>query len=55
MREVLSWSVFILLIIGTFGLIFNEFIFGWGVILLVIVVALIFHFLPDKELEKSEA
>ena len=40
---------------GDFGLRSHEFIFGWGVILLVIVVALIFHFLPDKELEKSEA
>ena len=30
MREVLNWSVFILLFIGTFGLIFNEFIFSWG-------------------------
>ena len=30
MREVLNWSVFILLIIGTLGLLINEFVFDWG-------------------------
>jgi len=30
MREVAKLSVFILLIIGTLGLLINEFIFDWG-------------------------
>jgi len=30
MREVAKLSAFILLIIGTLGLLINEFIFGWG-------------------------
>ena len=30
MREVAKLSAFILLIIGTFGLLINEFIFDWG-------------------------
>ena len=30
MREVIKLSAFILLIIGTVGLLINEFAFGWG-------------------------
>ena len=30
MEQVVKWSVFILLVTGTFGLLINEFIFDWG-------------------------
>ena len=30
MREIAKLSVFILLIIGTLGLLINEFVFDWG-------------------------
>ena len=30
MREAPKWSAFILLIMGTVGLLINEFVFDWG-------------------------
>lgn len=30
MRKAIEWSPFVLLIVGTFGLLANEFVFHWG-------------------------
>jgi hypothetical protein len=40
MGEVAKWSAFILLIIGTLGLVANEFILDWGAIATLIFAAL---------------
>jgi len=40
MGEVAKWSAFILLMIGTLGLLVNEFVLDWGTIATLIFAAL---------------